>query len=196
LYRPNSGRIAINGIDIEEIELASLRKSIAVVPQEIFLYNASIFENILIAQPQATEEEVKEAGHLAILTSLVDSLPDGWDTIVGERGVRLSGGEKQRIAIARAILRRPRLLILDEATSALDSVTEKSIALNLFSALRETTALLIAHRLSTIQHADEIIVLNEGQIIERGSHEALLAEKGHYAAMWIVQSQINPLPIE
>jgi ABC-type multidrug transport system fused ATPase/permease subunit len=196
LYRPNSGRIAINGIDIDEIELASLRKSIAVVPQDIFLYNASIFENILIAQRQATEEEVKEAGHLAILTSLVDSLPDGWDTIVGERGVRLSGGEKQRVAIARAILRRPRLLILDEATSALDSVTEKSIALNLSGALGQTTALLVAHRLSTIQHADEIIVLNEGQIIERGSHEALLAKKGQYAAMWIVQSQKNLLPIE
>ena len=174
---------------MQDLDLSSLRRAIAVVPQENFLYNGTILENIQMSRPEATRDEVLQAGKRARLDTFVERLPSGWNTIVGERGVRLSGGEKQRVAIARAILRKPRLLILDEVTSALDSETESSISLTLSAASGNTSAIVVAHRLSTIQHADEIIVLEGGRIVEQGSHGGLLAKGGRYAEMWAAQMQ-------
>lgn len=188
-YDVSSGRITVDGQDIAAVRQDSLRGAIGIVPQDTVLFNDTIAYNIRYGRVDATDEEVRHAAELAQIHSFIESLPDGYRTTVGERGLKLSGGEKQRVAIARTILKAPPILVLDEATSALDTHTEQDIqsALSLVSA--ERTTLTIAHRLSTIIDADEILVLRAGQIVERGSHRTLLAANGLYAEMWAMQRE-------
>ena len=188
-YDINAGHITINGIDLRHLTQDSLRAAIAIVPQDTVLFNDSIFYNIQYGRPEASREEVLAAARAAQLSDFIEVLPDGYETRVGERGLKLSGGEKQRVAIARALLKNPPMLIFDEATSALDSKTEKAIQTSLDFAARGRTTLVIAHRLSTIMNADQILVMDEGKIVERGSHQVLLAASGHYAQMWALQQQ-------
>jgi ATP-binding cassette subfamily B protein len=169
--------------------VASVRAAIGVVPQDAVLFNDTIAYNIAFGRPDATRAEIEHAAQLAHLHDFIQSLPDGYDTVVGERGLKLSGGEKQRVAIARAVLKRPRIFLFDEATSALDTRTERTIQENLRDVSRGTTTVIIAHRLSTVVHADQILVLDQGRVIERGSHDALLRDGGHYAALWLRQQQ-------
>jgi ATP-binding cassette subfamily B protein len=189
-YPPESGRILINGIPIGDLDLTTLRQAIAIVPQDAALFNDSIAANIAFARPDATKDEIGRAATQAGLDPMLNALPDGWNTIVGERGVRLSGGERQRLAIARAILKRPRIFVFDEATSSLDSKTERLIQDNILLASRGVTTLIITHRLSTIQDADEILVLHEGKIVEKGSHGLMLAAASHYSTMWSAQQKL------
>jgi ATP-binding cassette subfamily B protein len=186
-YDPSSGRITLDGADIAAVTQASLREAIAVVPQDAVLFNDTILYNLAFGRPGASTEEIEQAARQAQIHDFIASLPDGYETMVGERGLKLSGGEKQRVAIARAILKRPRLFLFDEATSALDSHTELAIQRSLREVSRGTTTLVIAHRLSTIVHADEILVLEDGRIAERGSHAVLLSRGGAYAALWARQ---------
>jgi len=186
-YEVNSGRIAINGTDIRDFRQASLRAAIGIVPQDTVLFNDTILYNIHYGRPGASTEEVIEAAKAAHIHEFIESLPDKYETRVGERGLKLSGGEKQRVAIARAILKNPSMLIFDEATSALDSETEKGIQSELDRIARGRTTLVIAHRLSTIMDADQILVLDQGRIVERGRHRELLAAGGLYAQMWALQ---------
>jgi len=188
-YDVTSGRITINGVDIRELQQHSLRKAIGIVPQDTVLFNDTLRYNIQYGNPDAPAGAVDAAASAAQLDDFIARLPDGMDTRVGERGLKLSGGEKQRVAIARALLKDPAILIFDEATSALDSKTEKAIQAQIDLAARGRTALIIAHRLSTIAHADEIIVLDQGRIVERGHHRDLLAADGPYAQMWRLQQQ-------
>ncbi len=188
-YDVNSGRISINGHDLRKLKQHSLRSAITIVPQDSVLFNDSIYFNILYGRTDANQDEVVAAGRAAQLTDFIDRLPEGYETRVGERGLKLSGGEKQRVAIARALLKNPKLLIFDEATSSLDSRTEKAIQDSLENAARGRTTLMIAHRLSTIMNADRILVMEQGQIVERGTHTELLAENGRYAQMWSLQQQ-------
>jgi ATP-binding cassette subfamily B protein len=188
-YDANGGRIRVDGADIRDVTQESLRAAIGVVPQDTVLFNDTIRYNIAYGRPGATEEEIVEAAMLAQVHDFVLRLPEGYRTMVGERGLKLSGGEKQRVAIARTILKNPRILILDEATSALDTHTEQEIQAALRSVARGRTTLVIAHRLSTVVEADEIIVLREGEVAERGTHAALLAADGLYAGMWRRQSE-------
>ncbi len=183
-YDVTGGKVTIDGQDVREVTQKSLRAAIGMVPQDTVLFNETIAYNIRYGRPDASEEEIKEAARMAQIGDFIESLPKGFDTPVGERGLKLSGGEKQRVAIARTILKAPPILILDEATSALDTQTEREIqsALDLVSANR--TTLMIAHRLSTVINADEIIVLRDGEIAERGTHRNLLEQKGLYAQMW------------
>ncbi len=183
-YELSSGRIEIDGQDIREVTQKSLRASIGMVPQDTVLFNDTIRYNIRYGRWDATDEEVEEAARLAQIDGLIRLSPKGYETEVGERGLKLSGGEKQRVAIARTILKAPPILLLDEATSALDSHTEKEIQDALERVSKNRTTLVIAHRLSTIVGADQIIVLNEGAIAERGTHYELLAKGGLYASMW------------
>jgi ATP-binding cassette subfamily B protein len=188
-YDIGGGHIRINGIDLRELTQSSLRSAIGIVPQDTVLFNDTIFYNIQYGRPTASREEVLAAAHAAQLAEFIEVLPDGYETKVGERGLKLSGGEKQRVAIARALLKNPPLLIFDEATSALDSKTEKAIQASLDHAARGRTTLVVAHRLSTIMNADEILVMEGGSIVERGSHPALLEAGGRYAQMWALQQQ-------
>lgn len=181
------GRIAINDQDIRDVSQASLRASMGIVPQDTVLFNDSIEYNLIYARPGASREEIVEAATLAHIHEFIEGLPQAYDTVVGERGLKLSGGEKQRIAIARVILKRPRILIFDEATSALDTRAEKAIQSALNEAAADHTTLVIAHRLSTIVDADQILVLDGGRIVERGSHQELLSRNGVYAHMWMLQ---------
>jgi len=181
------GSIRIDGQDIRQITQASLRKSIGIVPQDTVLFNDTLYHNIAYGRPDASREEVLEAARAAHLDRFIEGLPDGYESKVGERGLKLSGGEKQRVAIARAILKNPLILVFDEATSSLDSGTEQSIQNELSRISENRTTLVIAHRLSTVVDADEILVLENGCIVERGNHAALLAEDGRYAAMWRLQ---------
>jgi ATP-binding cassette subfamily B protein len=187
-YDVTGGRILIDGQDIRDVTQDSLRAAIGVVPQDTVLFNDTIRYNIEFGRPGASQSEIERAARLAQVHDFVLSLPDGYDTRVGERGLKLSGGEKQRVAIARTILKDPRILILDEATSALDSRTEQDIQAALRAVSRSRTTLVIAHRLSTVTDADEIIVLRDGAVAERGRHAALLAEGGLYARMWMLQA--------
>lgn len=188
-YDVSSGSIAIDGQDIRAVTQASLRASIGIVPQDTVLFNDSIYYNIAYGRPDATREEVLQAAQSAHIHAFIESLPQGYNTMVGERGLKLSGGEKQRVAIARAILKRPAILIFDEATSALDSKSEKAIQDELRNVARDRTTLVIAHRLSTIVDAQQILVMDKGSIIERGSHRELLMQQGVYAQMWALQQQ-------
>ncbi len=188
-YDVSSGGIRINGSDIRGLGQASLRAAIGIVPQDTVLFNDTIFYNIQYGRPMAPREDVIEAARAAHLHEFIERLPDGYETRVGERGLKLSGGEKQRVAIARALLKNPPILIFDEATSALDSKTEKSIQAELDHVAQGHTTLIIAHRLSTIMNADEILVLDNGRIVERGSHRELLARNDIYAQMWALQQQ-------
>jgi ABC-type transport system involved in Fe-S cluster assembly fused permease/ATPase subunit len=188
-YDVTAGRVAIDGQDVRDVTQDSLRAAIGVVPQDTVLFNDTIRYNIAYGRPDASQAEIEQAARLAQVHDFVLRLPDGYDTRVGERGLKLSGGEKQRVAIARTLLKDPRILILDEATSALDTHTEQEIQAALRDAARGRTTLVIAHRLSTVVDADEIIVLQEGRIAERGSHAGLIALDGLYAEMWRRQSE-------
>jgi len=192
-YDPKHGRILIDGQDISTVKQNSLRQSLGLVPQDVALFNDSLRFNITYARPQATEEEIAKALEKAHLTEFIASLPDGLNTKVGERGLKLSGGEKQRVGIARAILKDPKILILDEATSSLDSSTEREVQSALKDAAKGRTSLEIAHRLSTIQDADLILVIEDGTIIEQGTHEQLITINGFYANMWQHQSERKSL---
>ncbi len=188
-YDVGSGSIRINGFDLRALKQSSLRAAIGIVPQDTVLFNDTLHYNIQYGRPDASREEVEAAAEAAQLTDFIARLPDGLETKVGERGLKLSGGEKQRVAIARALLKNPTILIFDEATSALDSKTEKAIQAQLEQAAEGRTAMVIAHRLSTIMNADEIIVMDQGRIVERGTHIELLARRGAYARMWALQQQ-------
>ncbi len=190
-YEPQGGRITIDGQDILKVRQKSLRAAIGMVPQDTVLFNDSIGYNIRYGRWDASDAEVREAARLAQIDRFIESVPDGYDAQVGERGLKLSGGEKQRVAIARTILKGPRILVLDEATSALDSFTEREIQDALHSVSRGRTTLVIAHRLSTIVDADEIIFLDKGRVVESGSHQTLLAKGGAYAAMWNRQREAS-----
>jgi ATP-binding cassette, subfamily B, heavy metal transporter len=188
-YDVAGGRVTIDGQDIRDVTQASLRAALGVVPQDTVLFNDTILYNIRYGRPEATDEEVREAARMAQIDTFIQALPDGYRTMVGERGLKLSGGEKQRVAIARTILKGPPILILDEATSALDSHTEKEIQDALDLVAKDRTTLVIAHRLSTIVGADNILVLDAGRLVEQGTHGELLAKGGLYASLWNRQRQ-------
>ncbi|HXU92907.1 MAG TPA: ABC transporter ATP-binding protein/permease [Gallionella sp.] len=188
-YDVQQGRILVNGQDIRTVTQASLRAAIGIVPQDTVLFNDTIYYNIAYGRPEATRAEVIAAAQAAHIHGFIESLPQGYDSMVGERGLKLSGGEKQRVAIARAILKDPAILIFDEATSALDSKSEKAIQAELHGIARNRTTLIIAHRLSTVVEADQILVMDKGRIIERGTHRELLMLNRVYAQMWSLQKQ-------
>ncbi|TXH70974.1 MAG: ABC transporter ATP-binding protein/permease [Thiothrix sp.] len=186
-YDVTSGQILIDKQDIRSVTQASLRKAIGIVPQDTVLFNDSIRYNLQYGNPNASQVEIERAADMAHIRSFIESLPDGWNTIVGERGLKLSGGEKQRVAIARAILKQPPILIFDEATSSLDSATEQAIQKTLNEVAGHHTTLMIAHRLSTIVDADQILVMDHGQVIEKGTHAELINQQGIYKQMWDLQ---------
>jgi ATP-binding cassette subfamily B protein len=184
LIDPQVGRIRLDGLDLRDIRQASLRRETALVPQDVALFNDTLYANIAFGDPEATPEQVRAAADAAELGGFVEALPDGFATKVGERGLKLSGGERQRVGIARALLADPRLLVLDEATSALDGRTEAAIQDTLRRARQGRTTLVVAHRLSTIADADQILVIRDGRVVEQGGHAGLLARDGDYAALW------------
>ena len=188
-YEVSAGGISIDGQDIRHVTQKSLRSAIGIVPQDTVLFNDTIYYNIAYGKPDATREEIIQAAKHAHIHDFIETLPDKYDSMVGERGLKLSGGEKQRVAIARTVLKNPSILVFDEATSALDSKTEKIIQAELREVSRDHTTLVIAHRLSTIVDADQILVMDQGKIIERGSHRELLALNGAYARMWTLQQE-------
>jgi ATP-binding cassette subfamily B protein/subfamily B ATP-binding cassette protein MsbA len=194
LYSPTAGNIFVDDTPLEELDLTSWQAKIGVVSQDIFLFNATISENLAfgLASSEASLDDIKSACVAASVDGFVESLPNGYNTVIGERGYRLSGGQRQRLALARALLKKPELLILDEATSALDSRTEQSIQNSLQSVDYQRTTMIIAHRLSTIVHADKIIVLDKGSVVEAGTHHELLNAKGSYHQLWSIQSQNSP----
>ncbi len=188
-YDVSGGSIEINNLDIREAKQSSLRAAIGIVPQDTVLFNDTILYNIRYGRPEASDEEVFEAARAAHIHEFIESLPQKYEAMVGERGLKLSGGEKQRVAIARALLKNPRILIFDEATSALDSRAEKAIQAELARVSQGRTTLVIAHRLSTVMDADQILVLHQGRIVERGTHYQLIEEQGEYARMWALQQE-------
>jgi ATP-binding cassette subfamily B protein len=190
-YDVASGRVLVDGHDVRAVTQESLRAAIGVVPQDAVLFNETIAYNIAFGAPDASPAAVEAAARLANIHDFIETLPEGYETVVGERGLKLSGGEKQRIAIARAVLKRPRIFLFDEATSALDSHTERAIQDHLRAVSAGTTTLIIAHRLSTVVHADQILFLARGRILERGRHQELLARSGRYAAMWARQLEFG-----
>lgn len=188
LYDPTGGAITVDGVPVEELTFGALRGSIGYVGQDTFLFDGTVAENLRYGNPSATDEELRRAAERAEAHAFVEALPLGYATAVGERGIRLSGGQRQRLTIARALVREPNILVLDEATSAVDNETEAAIQRSLARVSRERTTLVIAHRLSTIRHADRIHVLDEGRVVEAGTHDELLEAGGRYAALWAVQT--------
>jgi ATP-binding cassette, subfamily B, bacterial len=183
LYDVNEGAVLVDGVDVRDLSFASLAHLVGVVSQETYLFHASVRENLRFAKPDATDEELESAARAARIHDLIASLPEGYDTTVGERGYRFSGGEKQRIAIARTVLRNPPILVLDEATSSLDNETERHVQEALDRLAEGRTTIAIAHRLSTVQDADQIVVLDGGRIVERGTHDELLSLDGRYSEL-------------
>jgi ATP-binding cassette subfamily B protein len=183
LYEPQRGAVSIGGVDVRDLSFNALARLVGVVAQETYLFHATVRENLAFAKPDATDDEIVAAAEAARIHQLISALPDGYDTMVGERGYRFSGGEKQRIAIARTILRNPPVLVLDEATSSLDAATEQLVQEALESLAEGRTTIAIAHRLSTVRDADQIVVLDHGRIVERGRHDELVARGGRYAAL-------------
>ncbi len=188
LYEPTHGRITLDGAPIEDLTFTSLRGALGFVSQDVFLFQGTVRENLTYGRPDASDEEVVRAATLAEAHGFIQLLPDGYDTVVGERGQKLSGGQRQRLTLARAILRDPAVLVLDEATSAVDNETEAAIQRSLARVSEGRTTIVIAHRLSTVRHAHRIHVLEAGEVIEAGTHEELLEEGGLYAALWRVQT--------
>ncbi len=188
-YDVNAGAVSIDGQDVRDVTQDSLRAAIGIVPQDTVLFNDTIYYNIAYGRPDASREDVLQAARMACIADFVEGLPDGWDSVVGERGLKLSGGEKQRVAIARAILKQPRILIFDEATSSLDSHTEQAIQETLSEVAAHHTTLVIAHRLSTVVDADRILVMDKGRLIEQGTHAELMGARGAYFRMWELQRQ-------
>jgi ATP-binding cassette subfamily B protein len=195
LYDVERGRVLLDGIDVRNVTFASLAKTIGVVSQETYLFHASIRENLRFAKPEATDEEIEAAARAARIHGLIAGLDEGYDTVVGERGYRFSGGEKQRIAIARTILRNPPVLVLDEATSSLDTRTERAVQEELDRLSEGRTTITIAHRLSTIRDADQIVVLDQGELVERGTHDELIELGGLYAAL-VARDEVRALELE
>jgi ATP-binding cassette subfamily B protein len=187
-YDVTAGGVRVDGVDVREFSLASLRQSVGLVSQDVFLFYGTVRENIAYGRPDATDEEVRAAARVAEADGFIDAMPGGYETMVGERGQKLSGGQRQRISIARAVLKDPPILVLDEATSAVDNETEAAIQRSLETLSVGRTAIVIAHRLSTIRHADQIVVLDGGRVLERGTHDELLAVGGAYAGLWRVQT--------
>ncbi|HEY3050100.1 MAG TPA: ATP-binding cassette domain-containing protein, partial [Gaiellaceae bacterium] len=183
-YDVSEGRVLIDGVDVRDVELTSLRREIGVISQDPFLFSASVRENIAFGVPDAADEEIEQAARWAQAHEFIEELPDGYDTVIGERGITLSGGQRQRVAIARALVVDPRILILDDATASVDATTEAKIRIGLREATRERTTLIIAHRLSTIALADEIVVLDDGRIVARGQHEELLETSPVYREIY------------
>ncbi|HSK60382.1 MAG TPA: ATP-binding cassette domain-containing protein, partial [Actinomycetospora sp.] len=183
LHDPDAGRITIDGVDLRDLRLADLAGVVGVVSQETYLLHTTVRENLRAAKPDATDAEIEAAARAARIHDVVAGLPEGYDTMVGAQGHRFSGGEKQRLAIARTLLRDPRVLVLDEATSALDTGTERAVQLALDDLARHRTTLTIAHRLSTVRHADRIAVLDRGRVVETGTHAELVGREGRYAAL-------------
>ncbi|MEQ9065569.1 MAG: ATP-binding cassette domain-containing protein, partial [Gimesia chilikensis] len=179
-YRPNSGKILIDGFDLSAVDLRSLRSQLGVVPQSPDIFSGTIRQNIAIAHPEASLNQVMQAAEAAGAHEFISRFPLGYDTVIGETGVRISGGQKQRIAIARALLSDPSILVFDEATSSLDAESERVVQQNMQEILKDRTAILVAHRLSTVRNADRILVLDEGQVVEQGTHQELLEQEGLY----------------
>jgi len=188
-YDVTSGQVSIDGQSVADMTQNSLRQAVGIVPQDTVLFNESIYHNIVYASPGASKEDVYKASKMANIHDFITQLPDGYDTVVGERGLKLSGGEKQRVAIARVILKNPKILVFDEATSSLDSHSEQIILSSLAEVAQQRTTLVIAHRLSTIADADIILVLDKGKVVEQGTHQELLSEGGLYSSLWKIQLQ-------
>jgi ATP-binding cassette subfamily B protein len=188
-YDVDNGSIKVNGTDVKDLTLRSLRKAIGLVPQDPVMFNETIRYNISYGNPDASMEEIKEAARNSALDRFIESLPKGYDTVVGERGIKLSGGQRQRLAIARVMLENPEIIIFDEATSQLDSENEKAIQGAFANLTKHKTTIVIAHRLSTVMHADKIIVFDEGKIVEVGKHQDLMNNEGIYALLWRLQTE-------
>ena len=191
-YEPDQGRVTLDGVDLQQVELRHLRAAIGLVSQNVFLFHGSVRENIAYGRPGADDASIIDAARAAEAHEFITRLPEGYDTVVGERGQKLSGGQRQRLSIARAVLKDPPVLILDEATSSVDNETEAAIQRSMKNIARGRTTLVIAHRLSTIVDADQIHVLDQGKIVEQGNHDSLIAAQGIYTTLWEVQTGLHP----